>query len=101
MPLHLLRLLLLWAPGQVVWFELKGTETDFSARMRTRADRSVVLGGGLSGQGAPGDPLAAARRSVAGEAVDVLLYLAVGITPFTFLLAQVSVMGCAGGGWGV
>jgi hypothetical protein len=35
------------------------------------------------------DPLAVARAVVAAQRCDVLLYLALGLTPMTFLLAQV------------
>jgi len=121
---------------EVVWFELEGTATAFSAAMRRRAaGRTVVLREGPSQPRAPGaaaaaqelnkrqrcgvfagggggggddsggyddkndnddedddgwsDPLFVARRAVAAQRCDVLLYLAIGLTPFTFLLAQV------------
>jgi hypothetical protein len=39
-----------------------------------------------------GDPLFVARRAVASEGFGALLYLALGLTPFPFLLAQVRKM---------
>jgi hypothetical protein len=91
---------------ELVWVELEGLSTAFSERMRRLADVTVVIGGSVTGGGGGGvgsgrtsssatsdmeaaeDPVAAARRAIAGAAPDVALYLALGLTPLTYLLAQ-------------
>ena len=73
------------ADFDLVFFEVPNLTTSFAVAMRAAAAESPVLESAVPGLNGALD---SARSQIEAAEVDVLLYMALGMTPLTFLLAQ-------------